>query len=705
MTWLLGNPDFLVRFARTLLAVAVTVLFLCAAAARAQTDAVEARVSSVKGAPTLSGVGIPPHTLVRGDILKAGEEIDTRSGGEMTIELSDGSMVIVRPGSLILLKDFNSASSLRELFELLVGRVRVKINHYAGRPNPYRINSPTASIAVRGTEFSVSVGATGTTEVSVYEGVVEVTNLADPEKKVLVHPGQWVIVRPGQEIRFFIRGPWQEPGNFNGSEDPGGRNAGGNSNADDHQPDIPGLGSPRDSAGIYNETIENLVAPKQNPLYTRFAAYPDSFLDSLENPAYTTEFQRAQGRLYLLPVFNGVQAPDSQDTLPGPTARSPFDYGLSPQAFYFTPLADKRTAVGGGVVGLRNGVQSLGLDESTALTGPFFPPGTTGTRTTSASNDVSLLTGTFALSHAFGRNRQTSLGVGVDHSRSWGTLRNSIMQADTTGLTANENVVSATSLAETRFKVGFTHDFSSRSKLGFYYDYGVFQGRLRDRSHLVNGVAQPLDFANNSGHLSEIGLRFRGVLTSRLFYGIEASGFATTLNRRLQLSTISDSHAQEKSTGGIATFGLGYALRPRILLSFDFSGGVSSVSFRRTEDVTRNILELRHTSSPFLSSHEAVQADVWRRLFVSTSLLTMWRSNRTNLNLYPDRFGRFLTTAGVFAPNGKTVDRNFYYYSEYGAGWRFNEHFTAEYVYSTTYGVTPASHLILLQYTFSKREK
>lgn len=704
MTCLAGRPDFLTRFARMLLAVIVIVLFQCAQA-RAQSGDVEARVSSVKGAATLSDVGIPPHTLVRGDILKAGQQVDTRSGGEMTIELSDGSMVIVHPGSLILLKDFNSASSLRELFEVLVGRVRVKINHYGGRPNPYRINSPTASIAVRGTEFSVTVGATGATEVFVYEGVVEVTSLVDPDKKLLVHPGQGVIVRPGQEIRFFVRGPWQDLGNFGGTEDSGERNAGGNSNSDDGQADSPGLGSPRDSAGIYNQTIENLVAAKQNPLYTRFAAYPDPFLDSLENPAYTSEFEVAQGRLYLLTLFNGVQVPDSQGTLPGPTVRSPFDYGLSPQAFYFTPLADKRTAVGGGVVGVRNGVQSLGLDENATLTGPFFPPGTSGTRTTAASNDVSLLTGTFALSHAFGGTRQTSLGVGVDHSQSWGTLRNSMMQADATGLTANEDVVSATSLSETRFKVGLTHDFSSRSKLGFYYNYGVFQARLQDRSHSVNGVAQSLDFSNSSGHLSEVGLLFRRVLTNRLFYGVQASGFATTLNRQLHLSIISDSHAQEHSAGGIVTFGLGYALRPRILLSFDLSGGLSSVSFRRAEDITRNILELRHTSTPFVSSHAALQAYIWRHLFVDASLVTIGESNRTNLNLYADRFERFLTTAGVFAPNGKTVDRNFYYYSEYGAGWRFNEYYTAEYISSTTYGVTAASHLFLLQYTFSKWEK
>jgi len=68
--------------------------------------------------------------------------------------------------------------------------------------NPYRINSPTASIAVRGTEFSVIVEQTSETEVIVYDGLVEVASLTDPQDAVLVHPGSGVIVRPNHPIYF-----------------------------------------------------------------------------------------------------------------------------------------------------------------------------------------------------------------------------------------------------------------------------------------------------------------------------------------------------------------------------------------------------------------------------------------------------------------------------------------------------------------------
>ena len=62
--------------------------------------------------------------------------MDTRGGGRLVIGLNDGSLVIVQPETLLVIKDFRAAESLRELFEITLGIVRVKINHFAGRPNP-----------------------------------------------------------------------------------------------------------------------------------------------------------------------------------------------------------------------------------------------------------------------------------------------------------------------------------------------------------------------------------------------------------------------------------------------------------------------------------------------------------------------------------------------------------------------------------------
>ena len=176
---------------------------------------VEARVANVRGS-ALRFNNQRAFTLVKGDALAPGDEIDTSRGGRVVIELTDGSVIVVQPGSRLTFKDYRAATSLRELFQIVVGRVRVKINHYGGRPNPYRVNSPTASILVRGTEFGVAVESSGETRVAVYEGLVEVESLSDPNRRALVSPGRGVLVRPNEDLRFFTPGPGSEIGERGG---------------------------------------------------------------------------------------------------------------------------------------------------------------------------------------------------------------------------------------------------------------------------------------------------------------------------------------------------------------------------------------------------------------------------------------------------------------------------------------------------------
>jgi ferric-dicitrate binding protein FerR (iron transport regulator) len=169
-------------------------LFLFAASiqwtgAAAPAQSLDARVASVQGAALLRGKQ-RVFILARGDLLTPGDEIDTRGGGRVVIELTDGSVVIIHPKSRIVISDYRAAPSLREMFRILVGRVRVKVAHSGGKPNPYRVNSPTASILVRGTEFGVAVEPSGDTSVEVYEGLVEVQSLGGPRRRALLTRGQ-----------------------------------------------------------------------------------------------------------------------------------------------------------------------------------------------------------------------------------------------------------------------------------------------------------------------------------------------------------------------------------------------------------------------------------------------------------------------------------------------------------------------------------
>lgn len=702
---MIAAPRSAIILARTCHLMLAAVALVCVAhSAHAQGTPVEARIASVSGTALLSDAASGSTAAKRGDVLFPGEEIDTRSGGRLTIELTDGSLVVVRPGSRVLLKDFRAANTLRELFEVLLGRVRVRINHFGGKPNPYRINSPTASIAVRGTEFSVAVNGVGDTEVIVYEGVVEVTSLSNPQNKVLVHPGQGVVVRTNQDMRFFVSSSTGEIGGLGGDQnfedDTHGQGAGtsgdpeGSANAN----------SPRNSAGIYDRFVENVIDARQGPLFLRFTAYPDSFLDGLENPAYATEFSAPEGRVFLLPSFRGSQGLGATESAFISSPGNAVDYSLSPQGSFFMPLPDHRTAIGGGVAAFRSGVQSFTLDDASSLSGTPFPPGTSGLRTSSDSTNNSFLSGAFALAHAFGKEKRTSLGLGLDYVKGWGSLLNFATQQDAVGNIASDRIDSRSNLAQTRIKAGVSHDLSGERKLGIYYSYGFVSADFGNVSHTLNGQPTSLDTTKSAGRSSEVGVRFRGVLTKRLFYGAQASWFLLSLKDQLQLSTSVDSHAYDRTTGSSFAAGIGYAFRPRIVFTLDLAGGFSNTTTTRTEDATSNLLERNRRSSPFLSAHEAIQADVWRHLFVSGSLLTIRQTLSTNLALYPDRFGRSLTSDGIFAPNGLTRGHSTIYYSEFGAGWRFTDNFLAEYVFSTNYGLTRPSHIFLLRYSFRVRE-
>src|SRR6266511_1424890 len=160
-------------------------LFLLAASiqltgATALAQALDARVASVQGT-ALRRNNQRAFILARGDSLNPGDEIDTRGGGRVVIELTDGSVVVVKP-------------------------------------NSYSVNSPTASILVRGTEFDVAVEPSGDTTVVVYEGLVEVRSLSDPRRSTLLSKGGGALVKANEDIQLFT------PGSGNRLDEKGARN-------------------------------------------------------------------------------------------------------------------------------------------------------------------------------------------------------------------------------------------------------------------------------------------------------------------------------------------------------------------------------------------------------------------------------------------------------------------------------------------------
>ena len=86
--------------------------------------------------------------------LDIGDEIRTGPGGSATLELPDGSWIVVSENTTLKIEQF-WGSDVRNLMRVMLGKVRFYIQRLGGRPNRYRVNTPTALIAVRGTEFEV----------------------------------------------------------------------------------------------------------------------------------------------------------------------------------------------------------------------------------------------------------------------------------------------------------------------------------------------------------------------------------------------------------------------------------------------------------------------------------------------------------------------------------------------------------------------
>jgi hypothetical protein len=701
-------------------------LVLLCSAGTAQNTSPVARASSVSGRALLFNSGATvPTALTAGYILIPGDRVDTRGGGRVVIELSDGSMVIVSPESVVTLKDFRAASSLRELFEITLGMVRVKINHFGGKPNPYRMNSPTASIAVRGTEFTIEVEASGATQVTVIEGAVEVTSLADPARSVLLQAGQTFRLiagnlplpgnrgdgdrRPDQQVVANNGQPPKGPAQrVDGAPPPPGAAAGpwppqqpqqpnaGKANVQQHNDRDRDEVSPGGNAGTYNRYLAGLADIAQVPLLLRFNAFAEPHLDALENPAFATTFRSAEGRLYFLPTFHGSQPLEENQSAFGSGGGLPSDYTVSPQLSFFAPAG---AFTFGGSAGFSrvgsNSPNSTALDFTAPMT-PRGPDG--GALKTSGSSDMDFYSGSLVVARRFGAN---GLGIELASLRGTGSNSGTTGALGPDGRSESDVLRASTDVTQTRLTLGYSHDFAHGPRLGVYYRYAFIDSKDRDSLHLFNNFSMGLESTATAGHTSEFGARLRGMITPRLYYGFAGSWLGISLLDGLVRQNTGNSHERDRAYRGSVGAGLGYSLSRRTILTFDLAGGASHNSALRTEDSTLRLLQNSGSTSRFISLHGAVQHDLTRRLFVSASYLNVWQSDGLNLSLFPDRYGNIVQVSDTFSSLTSATSAASHF-SDYGVGWRFTPNLWVQYVYSTDYGFSSATHSLLLRYTLRR---
>ncbi len=134
-----------------------------------------ATVTSVAGAASSNGAPLAPN-----DVLPQGARIQTGEAGHVTLTLSDGSLIDLGPRSSLTLEQLTQypGTGRRDtLLQLDTGRVETQVKPQ-GEAGRFRIRTPVAVSAVRGTEFRRSIGSDALDRTEVIGGAVAVGTAA-----------------------------------------------------------------------------------------------------------------------------------------------------------------------------------------------------------------------------------------------------------------------------------------------------------------------------------------------------------------------------------------------------------------------------------------------------------------------------------------------------------------------------------------------
>lgn len=137
------------------------------------------------------------HTVHAGMRLEGGDTVSTEDNSSVTLRFADGSTLLLQQNaSLVLdtLSAYGDTGMVDTRLRLQRGRVD---NQVFSRPGDasYRVDTPVASAAVRGTRFRVGADEQGETRTEVLEGAAVLTGAT---RSVTLHTRQGSLARPGQ---------------------------------------------------------------------------------------------------------------------------------------------------------------------------------------------------------------------------------------------------------------------------------------------------------------------------------------------------------------------------------------------------------------------------------------------------------------------------------------------------------------------------
>jgi hypothetical protein len=118
-------------------------------------------VEFMRGVGFAQSAGQTPRTLGKGLTLKEGDRLTTAEGATAVVTLQDGTRMTVRPGSEMVLTQFKyqqDATDNSMVINMLRGGLRAITGLIAkSSPNAARIQTNTATIGIRGTDFDARI--------------------------------------------------------------------------------------------------------------------------------------------------------------------------------------------------------------------------------------------------------------------------------------------------------------------------------------------------------------------------------------------------------------------------------------------------------------------------------------------------------------------------------------------------------------------
>lgn len=153
----------------------------CSLAHGAVMPATVAQATLVIGVANLTDASGLTKSLVKGEHLREGDQIQTGAGGHVHLRFVDGGKLSVRPGSVLTIQNYSQAGERSEQtairFKLDVGATRSITGSWGqSERDRFRLNTPIAAIGIEGTDFSVAASP-GQTFAGVYTGAIRVAPL------------------------------------------------------------------------------------------------------------------------------------------------------------------------------------------------------------------------------------------------------------------------------------------------------------------------------------------------------------------------------------------------------------------------------------------------------------------------------------------------------------------------------------------------